>query len=136
MDRVDLQQAEHRIRVDYIEWPALKLTARQARRLWSLSQEVCEAVLADLVGVGFLSHIDGLFFRRGLGRHNPGQSSTNHSERPGPTGGENWPDTRPQTDPPPATQPGVPVPSSADPDVTIFGAPLEGIRASLATPTP
>ncbi|HWW88174.1 MAG TPA: hypothetical protein VNZ26_31470 [Vicinamibacterales bacterium] len=73
MDRVDLQQAEHRIRADYTEWPALKLTARQARRLWSLSQEVCEAALAELVGAGFLSHSDGVFLRRGLGRHHPAQ---------------------------------------------------------------
>jgi hypothetical protein len=58
-----------RMRVEYIEMPDLMLTRLQARRLWNLSQELCDMALAALVHTGFLweTH-DGIFLRRGLGR--------------------------------------------------------------------
>jgi hypothetical protein len=64
-----VEKALVRIRIEYIEMPDLKLTGAQARRLWNLPQEVCDAALARLVGTGFLglTH-DGQFLRRGLGR--------------------------------------------------------------------
>ena len=35
-----------RIQTEYVEMPDLKLTGRQAQRLWNLSHEVSEAALA------------------------------------------------------------------------------------------
>jgi hypothetical protein len=52
MERVD--EALLRIRVEYLEMPDLKLTGQQARRLWNLSQHVCDEALANLVRTGFL----------------------------------------------------------------------------------
>jgi len=43
-----------RIAVDYIEMPDLKVTARQARRLWNVPAEACDRALAALVERGFL----------------------------------------------------------------------------------
>src|SRR5262245_44216935 len=54
-----------RIRMEYIEMPDLRLTERQARRLWNLDAAVCETLLAALVGEGFLARTaDGMFLRR------------------------------------------------------------------------
>jgi hypothetical protein len=53
-----------RIRTEYIEMPDLKLTGRQAQRLWSLSGEVWEAALAILIGNRFLAQTrDGAYVR-------------------------------------------------------------------------
>src|SRR5687768_6672207 len=53
-----------RIRTEYIEMPDLKLTGRQAQRLWSLSSEVWEAALAVLIGNRFLAQTrDGAYVR-------------------------------------------------------------------------
>ena len=55
-----------RIRTEYIEMPDLKLTGRQAQRLWSLSSEVWEAALAILIGNRFLAQTpDGAYVRHG-----------------------------------------------------------------------
>jgi hypothetical protein len=69
VDAPPLNDALMRMRVEFIEMPDLKLTRLQARRLWNLSQELCDTALAALVRTGFLweTH-DGLFLRRGLGR--------------------------------------------------------------------
>lgn len=42
------------IRAEFNEMPGMRLTLAQARRLWSLSHEECEAVLDELVRAGFL----------------------------------------------------------------------------------
>jgi hypothetical protein len=47
--------AVQRARADYLEMPGLRLTAAQARRLWTLDADVCEAVLTQLVDARFLS---------------------------------------------------------------------------------
>jgi len=61
-----VNEALLRIRVEYLEMPDLKLTGPQARRLWNLSQEVCDAALAILVRSGFLWRTpDDQFLRRG-----------------------------------------------------------------------
>lgn len=75
MESAQMDNARLRIRVEYIEMPDLKLTCAQARRLWNLPQEICDAALASLVGTGFLwrTH-DGRFLRRGLGRRAAGQT--------------------------------------------------------------
>src|SRR5262245_31419916 len=64
-DTVDLQR---RIHIDFIEWPTLRLTLRQARRLWDAPIDMCEGALAALVRLGVLAHSEGVFHRRGLGR--------------------------------------------------------------------
>lgn len=44
-----------RIRGEYREMPGLRLTVRQAQRLWGLDGTTCHAVLTVLVDEGFLS---------------------------------------------------------------------------------
>jgi hypothetical protein len=64
-----LREALLRIRTEYVEMPDLKLTGRQAQRLWNLSQDVCEAALAMLVSEGFLAQaLNGAYVRSGLMR--------------------------------------------------------------------
>jgi hypothetical protein len=61
-----------RIRMEYIEMPGLRLTSRQASRLWNLDQAACEAILATLVEELFLSRTrDGSYLRRDTGHHVP-----------------------------------------------------------------
>jgi hypothetical protein len=43
-----------RIRGEYSEMPGLRLTARQACRLWHLDEATCVVVLEELVGERFL----------------------------------------------------------------------------------
>jgi hypothetical protein len=55
-----------RIRGEFLEMPGLRLTERQARRLWGLDTTHCEALLAALVESGFLARTrDGAFVRAG-----------------------------------------------------------------------
>ena len=51
-----------RIQMEYIEMPDLRLTERQARRLWNLSEDTCATALSALVKGGFLrrAHDAGL----------------------------------------------------------------------------
>ena len=44
-----------RILAEYREMPGLRLSARQAARLWALEPAFCEAVLDGLVGQGHLA---------------------------------------------------------------------------------
>jgi hypothetical protein len=54
------------IQMEYLEMPDLKLTLRQARRLFDLPLELCENALGTLVSIGFLMQTrDGSFLRRG-----------------------------------------------------------------------
>jgi len=54
-----------RIRAEYQEMPGLKLTLAQAQRLLGLDRQLCDVLLDELVGTGFLSHTsDGAFVRR------------------------------------------------------------------------
>jgi hypothetical protein len=60
----EVQNALLRIQTEYVEMPDLKLTARQAQRLWSLSHEVWETALAVLLGKQFLAQTrDGAYVR-------------------------------------------------------------------------
>jgi hypothetical protein len=53
-----------RIRAEYLEMPGLRLTARQARCLFGLDAESCDAVLATLLDTKFLMRTPtGLFAR-------------------------------------------------------------------------
>jgi hypothetical protein len=51
-----------RVRAEYLEMPGLRLTAPQARCLFGLDSETCDAVLATLLDAKFLIHTRaGLF---------------------------------------------------------------------------
>ena len=61
----ELRNALLRIQTEYVEMPDLKLTARQAQRLWNLSHDVWESALAVLLGKEFLVETrDGAYVRR------------------------------------------------------------------------
>ncbi len=65
MKRPEHDEAVTRIAMEYIEMPDLKLTALQARRLWNIPAEVCDAALTALVARGFLVQTrTGAFLRR------------------------------------------------------------------------
>jgi hypothetical protein len=67
-DLVETEAAISRIAVEYIEMPDLKLTASQARRLWSFPADVCDRALGALVARGFLVQTrTGAFLRRASG---------------------------------------------------------------------
>jgi hypothetical protein len=56
-----------RIKVFYIEMPTLKLTVRQACRLWQLDAELASSCLGRLVHERFLAQTgDGQFVRPGV----------------------------------------------------------------------
>jgi hypothetical protein len=58
-----------RIRMEYIEMPDLRLTGRQASRLWNLDQAACDALLAALIQDQFLSQTaDGSYIMAAAGR--------------------------------------------------------------------
>ena len=53
-----------RLQTEWIEMPQMKITRRQAERLWSLSHEVCETAFATLIRKGFLVQApDGAYIR-------------------------------------------------------------------------
>jgi hypothetical protein len=60
-----MEQMLQRIQGEFSEMPGLRLTCRQAQRLWNLDALVCEALLAALVDVRFLVQTpDGVFIQR------------------------------------------------------------------------
>ena len=65
----EVQNALLRIQTEYVEMPDLKLTARQAQRLWSPSHDVWETALAVLLGKQFLVETrDGAYVRHSARR--------------------------------------------------------------------
>jgi hypothetical protein len=65
MDASRMQDVLTLIQMEYLEMPDLKLTLRQARRLFDLPVELCENALRTLVSIGFLMQTrDGSFLRR------------------------------------------------------------------------
>lgn len=53
-----------RIRAEYRESPGLKLTKRQAQRLWGIDCETCDRLLAQMVATRFLRRrADGTYVR-------------------------------------------------------------------------
>lgn len=51
---VDLARLLDIVRAEYLEMPGLRLTARQAQRLWALDAATCEALLDMLESTHFL----------------------------------------------------------------------------------
>jgi len=59
-----IQDVVSRVRGEFLEMPGLRLTPEQARRLWRLDKNACEAVLGALVDARFLARTrDGAFVR-------------------------------------------------------------------------
>ena len=53
-----------RMQTEWTEMPQLKITSRQAQRLWNLSNDVCETAFAALIRKGFLVQApDGAYIR-------------------------------------------------------------------------
>ena len=51
-----------RIRAEFLEMPGLRLTAREAQRLFGLDATTCDEVLAGLLQCGFLARtVNGKF---------------------------------------------------------------------------
>jgi hypothetical protein len=64
-----------RIQGEFVEMPGLRLTPAQARRLWGLERDICDALLGALVDAKFLAQTrDGAFIRMDGAR--PTQLST------------------------------------------------------------
>jgi hypothetical protein len=64
MKFVPIVEVVELIQMEYAELPDLRLTFWQARRLWNLSEELCERALRDLVASGFLAQTpDGSYVR-------------------------------------------------------------------------
>jgi hypothetical protein len=58
-----------RMQTEWTEMPQLKITRRQAERLWSLSNETCETAFATLIRKGFLVQApDGAYVRHAFVR--------------------------------------------------------------------
>jgi hypothetical protein len=58
-----------RVRGEYLEMPGLRLTCRQAQRLWGFDEHTCRGILTSLVEAGFLHRTqDGMYTRATEGR--------------------------------------------------------------------
>jgi len=55
----DLTDLALRARAEFREMPGMSLTTAQAARLWQLSPDTAEVLLAELVEAGFLVRRDG-----------------------------------------------------------------------------
>lgn len=53
-----------RVQAEFLEMPGLRVTRAQARRLWALEADVCEAILAALVDARFLVESANASFMR------------------------------------------------------------------------
>lgn len=59
-----IDEVLHRIQGEFVEMPGLRVTAAQARRLWGLEHDVCDALLGALVDAKFLARTrDGAYIR-------------------------------------------------------------------------
>ena len=65
MHYTQVQDAVQLLQMEYHEMPDLKLTARQAQRLFNLPTELCERALSSLTSSGFLLQTgDGSYVRQ------------------------------------------------------------------------
>jgi DNA-binding IclR family transcriptional regulator len=55
----ELADLAQRARAEFREMPGMSLTTAQAARLWQLSPDTAEVLLAELVQAGFLVRRDG-----------------------------------------------------------------------------
>ena len=54
MSSIPVEDAVALIQMEYAELPELRLTFRQAQRLWDLQADVCERALSQLIASGYL----------------------------------------------------------------------------------
>lgn len=59
----ELTDLAQRARAEFREMPGMSLTTAQAARLWQLSPDTADALLAELVQAGFLVRRDGQRYR-------------------------------------------------------------------------
>ena len=59
----DLTDLAQRARAEFREMPGMSLTTAQAARLWQLSPDTAEVLLAELEQAGFLVRRDGQRYR-------------------------------------------------------------------------
>lgn len=67
-DQTGVESTLHRIQRDFLEMPGLRLTSRQAQRLWNVDALICDALLRALVDVRFLVEADGMYICNGATR--------------------------------------------------------------------
>jgi len=53
---VDFVRLLEIVRGEFLEMPGLRLTKKQAQRLWAIDSDTCEAVLGTLEAAQFLRH--------------------------------------------------------------------------------
>jgi len=59
-----IDEVLQRIQGEFVEMPGLRVTVPQARRLWGLDHDVCDALLGALVDAKFLARTrDGAYIR-------------------------------------------------------------------------
>ena len=51
---MDFDGLVRRIRAEFEEMPGLRLTVRQAARLWGIDSAACQTVIDTLIGTSFL----------------------------------------------------------------------------------
>jgi hypothetical protein len=61
---VEIHSVVERVRGEFNEMPGLRLTPKQAARLWGLDATMCEEVLSRLVAASFLRWSAGTVVRR------------------------------------------------------------------------
>jgi hypothetical protein len=54
--QIDFVRLLEIVRGEFLEMPGLRLTKKQAQRLWAIDADACEAVLNALEGSQFLRH--------------------------------------------------------------------------------
>jgi DNA-binding IclR family transcriptional regulator len=59
----ELTELAQRARAEFREMPGMSLTTAQAARLWQLSPDTAEVLLAELVQAGFLVRREGQRYR-------------------------------------------------------------------------
>jgi hypothetical protein len=65
MQTIAVNDLVYRAWAEYREMPRLKLSVRQARRLWNLDESVCQGILDVLVDLQLLCrNTRGLYVRR------------------------------------------------------------------------
>ena len=63
---IDFVRLLDTVRGEYVEMPGLRLSSRQAQRLWAIDAETCDAVLGALEHSHFLEkNREGEFMRAG-----------------------------------------------------------------------
>lgn len=60
-----LDDVIRRIKSEFLEMPGLKLTVRQAERLWAVDADTCRVLIEELTASNFLTRTrDGAIMRR------------------------------------------------------------------------